>query len=82
MNPKLTNPSAGEPTKLPSPPESDGADDFFCQRFGVPYPSIDCAYRTRYRTCPGCDNCDQGRFNLKRHSAQLTGLYLCSERRG
>ena len=42
-------------------------DDFFCLRFGVWYASVDCAYRTRYRTCPGCFHCDQGRFNLKRH---------------
>jgi len=82
MNTKLTNPSACELTKPFSPPESDAEDDFFCHRFSVPYPSIHCAYRTRYRTCPSCDNCDQGRFNLKRHRAQLNGLQLCSERRG
>ena len=46
-------------------------DDFFCLRFGVWYPSVDCAYRTRDRTCPGCLGCDQGRFNLKRHAASL-----------
>jgi hypothetical protein len=45
----------------------DGRDDFFCLRFAVWYPSIDCAYRTLYRTCPGCLDCEQGRFNLKRH---------------
>jgi hypothetical protein len=55
---------------LQSDPESsprDAHDDFFCLRFGVWYPSIDCAYRTLYRTCPGCLDCEQGRFNLKRH---------------
>ena len=46
-------------------------DDFFCLRFGVWYPSVDCAYRTLYRTCPGCFDCEQGRFNLKRHRASL-----------
>jgi hypothetical protein len=49
-------------------------DDFFCLRFGVWYPSLDCAYRTRWRTAPGCANCDQGRFNLKRHAASLSRL--------
>ena len=51
--------------------QPDAADDFWCLRFGVPYPSIDCAFRTLYRTCPGCLNCEQGRFNLKRHRATL-----------
>jgi hypothetical protein len=46
-------------------------DDFFCLRYRVWYPSVDCAYRTLYRTCPGCRDCDQGRFNLKRHRATL-----------
>ncbi len=46
-------------------------DDFFCLRFGVWYPSVDCAYRTLHRTCPGCLNCEQGRFNLKRHRPAL-----------
>ena len=35
------------------------------------YPSFDCAIRTRYQTCDGCQNCDQGLFNLKRHAAKL-----------
>ena len=47
------------------------ADDFFCIRFAVWYPSFDCAFRTKFRTCPSCSNCDQGRFNLKRHAAVL-----------
>ena len=47
------------------------ADDFFCIRFAVWYPSFDCAFRTKFRTCPACSNCDQGRFNLKRHAAAL-----------
>ena len=46
-------------------------DDFFCLRYGVWYASIDCAYRTRHRTAPGCLGCDQGRFNLKRHAARV-----------
>jgi hypothetical protein len=49
----------------------DAEDDFFCLRFGVWYPSVDCAYRTLYRTCPGCFDCEQGRFNLKRHRPTL-----------
>ena len=49
----------------------DAEDDFFCLRFGVWYPSIDCAYRTLHRTCPGCLDCEQGRFNHKRHAARL-----------
>ena len=52
----------------------DAEDDFFCLRFRVWYPSIDCAYRTRFTTCPACANCDQGRFNLKRHRATLARL--------
>jgi len=46
-------------------------DDFFCLRFRVWYPSFDCAIRTRYRTCPSCRDCEQGRFNLKRHASRL-----------
>jgi hypothetical protein len=46
-------------------------DDFFCLRYRVWYPSLDCAIRTRYRTCAGCRDCEQGRFNLKRHRAVL-----------
>ncbi|HXV77916.1 MAG TPA: hypothetical protein VD788_16515 [Candidatus Polarisedimenticolaceae bacterium] len=46
-------------------------DDFYCLRYGVWYPSIDCAFRTRYRTAPGCRDCEQGRFNLKRHARAI-----------
>jgi hypothetical protein len=46
-------------------------DDFYCLRFAVWYPSFDCAFRTKFQTCPSCSNCDQGRFNLKRHAALL-----------
>jgi hypothetical protein len=49
----------------------EAADDFRCLRFKVSYPSIDCAFRTLYKTCPGCLDCEQGRFNLKRHRATL-----------
>ena len=45
--------------------------DFFCLRFRVWYPSTDCAVRTRFQTYDGCRNCDQGRFNLKRHAETL-----------
>ncbi len=56
------------PVKPRSGPDYETGCDFFCLRFQVWYPSADCAYRTRYRTYDGCWNCDQGRFNLKRHA--------------
>jgi len=46
-------------------------DDFFCLRFGVWYASFDCAIRTHFDTAPGCRNCDQGRFNHRRHRATI-----------
>jgi hypothetical protein len=46
-------------------------DDFYCLRYGVWYPSLDCAFRTKYQTSPGCARCDQGVFNLKRHHEAL-----------
>jgi len=49
----------------------DAEDDFVCLRYGVWYPSIDCAFRTKFRTSAGCLDCDQGRFNLKRHNAAI-----------
>ena len=52
----------------------DTEDDFFCLRFQVWYPSLDCAFRTRFDTCPACRDCDQGRFNLKRHAPALRGV--------
>jgi hypothetical protein len=52
----------------------DPEDDFYCIRFDVWYPSIDCAYRTKFRTSPGCLHCEQGRFNHKRHAAALRGV--------
>jgi len=48
-------------------------DDFYCLRYSVWYPTIDCAFRTLHRTSGGCLNCDQGRFNLRRHAAALRG---------
>ena len=45
--------------------------DFFCLRFRVWYASEDCAYRTTFQTYAGCRNCDQGRFNLKRHGGAV-----------
>ena len=57
------------------PPGARGPDDdFFCLRFGVWYPSFDCAVRTRFDTCPACRRCEQGRFNLKRHRAGIARL--------
>jgi hypothetical protein len=49
----------------------DPEDDFFCLRYAVWYPSRDCAFRTKFRTAQGCRDCEQGRFNLKRHAADL-----------
>ena len=51
----------------------DAADDFFCLRYAVWYPSLDCAFRTRHSTAPGCLRCEQGRFNLKRHAQAIAG---------
>lgn len=50
------------------------SDDFFCIRYQVWYPSADCAVRTKFKTSAGCLDCEQGRFNLKRHSTSLEGL--------
>jgi len=46
-------------------------DDFFCLRYQLWYPSFDCAVRTRFQTANGCLECDQGRFNMKRHRQAL-----------
>ena len=46
-------------------------DDFFCVRYAVWYNSVDCAFRTKYDTAPGCRGCEQGRFNLRRHDSRL-----------
>lgn len=46
-------------------------DDFFCIRYQVWYSSRDCAVRTKFRTSDGCLDCEQGRFNLKRHDGAL-----------
>jgi len=51
----------------------EAGDDFYCVRYRVWYPSLDCAIRTRFRTSEGCLRCDQGRFNLKRHGSALRG---------
>lgn len=52
----------------------DPEDDFFCIRYQVWYPSQDCAIRTRFHTSPGCLDCEQGRFNLKRHGSAVEGM--------
>ncbi len=49
----------------------DTEDDFYCLRYQVWYPSHDCAFRTYFRTSPGCLDCQQGRFNLKRHADSI-----------
>lgn len=46
-------------------------DDFFCWKFQLWYPSLDCAYRVRHRTCAPCSDCAQGRRNLERRSEDL-----------
>lgn len=83
VNRKLVLAEPGEPLRLDPVVEAirgigsrglDLEDDFFCLRFRVAYPSFDCAVRTRYQTCPSCRNCEQGRFNLKRHGAVLAQL--------
>lgn len=56
----------------------ESGDDFFCIRFRIWYPSIDCAFRTRFATSPACSRCDQGRFNLKRHASALRGARFLS----
>ena len=50
------------------------ADDFFCLRYQIWYPSPECAIRTKFKTSQGCLDCEQGRFNLKRHAPALKGL--------
>ncbi len=62
----------GENPEIPSGRREPG-DDFFCLRFRIWYPSIDCAFRTRFGTSSACARCDQGRFNLRRHAAALRG---------
>ncbi len=57
-------PQPVQPRQLPG-------TDFYCLRFRVWYSSVDCAVRTKYKTCNGCLRCDQGRFNLKRHATAL-----------
>ena len=41
-----------------------GDADFYCWRFKIWYNTLDCAYRTRFRTFDGCSHCTQGDFNL------------------
>jgi hypothetical protein len=62
----------GENRDIPCGRREPG-DDFFCLRYRIWYPSIDCAFRTRFATSAGCARCDQGRFNLKRHAKALGG---------
>ena len=51
-------------------------DDFFCLRYQVWYSSWDCAVRTRFRTAPGCQSCDQGRFNHHRHKLGVSQVRI------
>ena len=59
--------SDAEPRRSPR----DAEDDFYCLRYQVWYPSYDCAFRTHFRTSAGCLECQQGRFNLKRHADEI-----------
>jgi len=63
--------STGEAERLGPCSNREPDDDFFCLRYQVWYPSFDCAVRTKFRTAPGCERCEQGRFNLKRHAPSL-----------
>jgi hypothetical protein len=49
------------------PPDAD----FYCWRFKIWYNTLDCAYRTRHLTFPGCARCAQGEFNLQSRRADL-----------
>ena len=40
-------------------------DDFFCEKYQVWYPMQDCNYRVLHRTFEGCNDCFQGRVNLR-----------------
>ena len=55
-------------------------DDFFCWKFQIWYPSIDCAYRNLNRTCGPCADCAQGRRNLERRAADLASRHWFGER--
>ncbi len=57
-------------------------DDFFCVRYQIWYPSFDCAIRTQHRTAPGCLDCEQGRFNLKRHQNAVQRMRFPLDCRG
>lgn len=69
--PNLTSAWTARPVETPADGTRDPGDDFFCLRYQVWYPSYDCAFRTHFRTAPGCSDCEQGRFNLKRHAAAV-----------
>jgi len=49
------------------PPDAD----FYCWRFKIWYNTLDCAYRTRHCTFPGCARCAQGEFNLQTRRREL-----------
>ena len=55
-------------------------DDFFCWKFQIWYPSIDCAYRNLHRTCTPCADCAQGRRNLERRAPDLASRHWFGER--
>ncbi len=49
------------------PPDAD----FYCWRFKVWYNTLDCAFRTKHHTYPGCTRCSQGDFNLRERARDL-----------
>jgi len=40
-------------------------DEFFCEKYRVWYPMLDCNYRVSHATYDGCVDCFQGRANLR-----------------
>ncbi len=55
-------------------------DDFFCWKFQIWYPSLDCAYRNLHRTCAPCADCAQGSRNLERRATDLASRHWFGER--
>ena len=75
----MGEPARFVPMQLPSPMRSEhreADEDFFCLRYQVWYPSFDCAVRTKFKTSDACRECEQGRFNLKRHAGKLRATRL------
>ena len=71
--PELEKRSVGDPVPEEMlkcsyhPPDAD----FYCWRFKLWYNSLDCAYRTKFRTFEGCSHCSQGDLNLRSRQSEL-----------